>query len=912
MEFFKFVDQTWTNKVNELSHQARSSGSAPGNYCKVQILGDERAGKTSLWKKLLGKPFDPKEPSTFGIDTKICRVQEVDKSWQERTKEKGDDIMDCIVWNFKNVKLDDGQRKPEVSYGFRIHITTLCLLIALIVFPNVIIQFGWSNSMKFLICLSICILLWSKEVQLYVTIRNLAEAMFMANLTIGLLLRPKSPVPTFALGFVSFTFAMQKGIATVCQIRMGVSALLGAILLSYTSDRTTNILLIPLFQEWPYSGLLGLGYVIGMAAAWLSQFIAKFSVQPKTFYLSRRPFRLIDLSVIGLVVSFMTFLLVWINNEQLRMLFIAFCGGFGEKIGTHVGQRFTMTRFFISTVMKNRILWSIPAVLHGLLLVQLCYDSVSLDINNTVLNFIFGVLPLVIAEWYRNRLLDYNSDALKAASKAEQSPERTMPLNLSLWDFAGQELYYNTHHTFMSVHAVYIIVFSLVDFSKNSGKQMERIQFWIESVRQHTNSSVMLVGTHKDCVNNQLLEEAENHLRSLKYVSSHLIFNERSCFFAIDNSKPIGEEDDILLLRSKIHEAVMKVKHVSKSYPIKWREVYESVLDLCRNSTPLITLSELRQRIVKYHLEDTKELLKMLAFFHDNGDIIYDPVDSVLRQFVFLDPQVIIDIMQALVVPLDSSEMKSFVSSWEYFEQTGIMDSSLLEHIIVSKLPACDITNDHVDVLICVLQAKDLICKVDCHGKQRIKQEMYVIPSKLPPGPDLSRMSVTWNKRYFINFGNILPDAVFFRLMCRCVLYSDTVSCGPDQRMIFRERGIFTLGSNFLFMLRKMQSCKEQRVMEVSVKAVHAGCSLEVLKHLCRILETLRCRDFPNLVFNAGTLCPYKEPHQDCKEAGMLHILDLNPELESEVPEQNIIRQCNGRPIHIDPEEVVCLKNISI
>ena len=351
----------------------------------------------------------------------------------------------------------------------------------------------------------------------------------------------------------------------------------------------------------------------------------------------------------------------------------------------------------------------------------------------------------------------------------------------------------------------------------------------------------------------------------------------------------------------------MNVRHVSKSYPIKWREIYELVQNLCRKSTHFITLSELQQRISKYHLEYDKELFKMLAFFNDNGDIIYDPVDSVLRQFVFLDPQAIIDIMQALGVIPDSSEMNSYVSSWEYFEQTGVMDSSLLKHIILSKMPAsCDITYDHVDVLTSVLQAKDLICKIDCHRKKGIKQEMCVVPSKLPPGPDLSRMIVTWNKRYYINFGSILPDAVFFRLMCRCVLYSDTVSCGPDKCMIFREGGLLTLGSNFLFMLRKIQPCKEQRIIEVSVKAVHAGCTLEVLKSLYRILETLRCRDFPNLVFNVKMLCPYKEPHQDCRETGMLHILDLNPELESEVPEQDIFRQCNGMPIHIDPEEVVC------
>ena len=566
-----------------------------------------------------------------------------------------------------------------------------------------------------------------------------------------------------------------------------------------------------------------------------------------------------------------------------------------------------MSRLFISTIMKNRILWSIPVAVHGWMLVQLCYDSVSPDINNVIFNFTFGVLPLVIAEWYRNRLMEYNSNALNAASRAQQSPESTMPLNLSLWDFAGQEFYYNTHHTFMSVHAVYIIVFSLQNFSEDYVKQMERIQFWIKSVRQHTKSSVLLVGTHKDFVNKRQLENTESHLQSLKYVLPGLIFNKQSCFFAIDNSKPIGEDDDILVLRSRIHEAAMKVKHVTDNYPIRWREFYEVIQDSRCKSEPFITLLELQQRISEYHLQDDKELFKMLAFFNDNGDIIYDPVDSVLRQIVFLDPQVIIDVMQALVVPPDSSEMNSFVSSWEHFEKTGIMDSSLLEHIILSKLPAsCKNTKDRVDVLISVLQAKDLLRKIECHRKQVIKQEMYVIPSKLPPGPDLSRVNVAWNKRYYINFGNILPDAVFFRLMCRCVLYSDTISCGPDKCMIFREGGLFTLGSNFLFMLRKIQPCKEQCVIEVLVKAVHAWCCLEVLKHLCRILETLLCRDFPNLAFCGGMLCSCEEPHQDCREAGMLHILDLNPELESELPVQNILRQCNGRPIHIDLKKVVC------
>ena len=44
------------------------------------VIGQDRAGKTSLKKSLLGEPFDPKEPSTVGVDVK-CKVEEV-KNWQ--------------------------------------------------------------------------------------------------------------------------------------------------------------------------------------------------------------------------------------------------------------------------------------------------------------------------------------------------------------------------------------------------------------------------------------------------------------------------------------------------------------------------------------------------------------------------------------------------------------------------------------------------------------------------------------------------------------------------------------------------------------------------------------------------------------------------------------------------------------
>ena len=41
---------------------------------RIFLIGQDRAGKTSLKKSLLGMPFDPKEESTEGIDPSKCDI----------------------------------------------------------------------------------------------------------------------------------------------------------------------------------------------------------------------------------------------------------------------------------------------------------------------------------------------------------------------------------------------------------------------------------------------------------------------------------------------------------------------------------------------------------------------------------------------------------------------------------------------------------------------------------------------------------------------------------------------------------------------------------------------------------------------------------------------------------------------
>ena len=83
------------------------------------ILGQDRAGKTSLKKSLLGMPFDPQEESTVGVevDPSKCELEvERVKNW-ERTEEKKLDVSEFIedIARFIAKDLNETIEQKDVS-----------------------------------------------------------------------------------------------------------------------------------------------------------------------------------------------------------------------------------------------------------------------------------------------------------------------------------------------------------------------------------------------------------------------------------------------------------------------------------------------------------------------------------------------------------------------------------------------------------------------------------------------------------------------------------------------------------------------------------------------------------------------------------------------------------------------------
>ena len=80
-------------QIAKLAYEnALKTGKVKVYRARIMLIGQDRAGKTSLKRSLLGLPFDPKEQSTEGIEVDPSKFHvDVDQvnNWQ-RTDEKLD------------------------------------------------------------------------------------------------------------------------------------------------------------------------------------------------------------------------------------------------------------------------------------------------------------------------------------------------------------------------------------------------------------------------------------------------------------------------------------------------------------------------------------------------------------------------------------------------------------------------------------------------------------------------------------------------------------------------------------------------------------------------------------------------------------------------------------------------------
>jgi len=85
------------------------------------------------------------------------------------------------------------------------------------------------------------------------------------------------------------------------------------------------------------------------------------------------------------------------------------------------------------------------------------------------------------------------TDGIEIREWSIDLPDKSQ-LTYSIWDFAGQSLYYNTHQFFLSPRGVYLLVWNV-----RLGSEYAGLDFWLNSISCHApDAPVFVVGTHID------------------------------------------------------------------------------------------------------------------------------------------------------------------------------------------------------------------------------------------------------------------------------------------------------------------------------------------------------------------------------------------------------------------------------
>ena len=375
----------------------------------------------------------------------------------------------------------------------------------------------------------------------------------------------------------------------------------------------------------------------------------------------------------------------------------------------------------------------------------------------------------------------------------------------TLWDFAGQSVYYVTHPLFMSPRAMYCLVYDLSlnpdELAEPPLKQgvyeksperfnpktnLDYLDFWMMSVaslasgedgnRNESQSeglpkklpAVFLVCTHADTpYTNRDPRELANKifgcLRKKPY-GTHLID-----VFVVDNTKSGTESEcsEVMRLRQEIRTTAKNLPHIKEDIPIKWLK-FEKILNAMKEGGQRRISLDLAKGIASKdcNIDQDKDLGTLINYLHDLRSLIHFDDSPDLNKLVILDPQWLIDVFKKVITvqPAHQCPEKKLVELWLKLEEEGILDENLLVHV---WKPLCE-DKDTCDSLIGIMEKFSLLCPLpsDASGSKS-----YLVPSMLKSHPQKEIAELVASAKLpslFLTFRNgHVPLGLFPRLVLK-------------------------------------------------------------------------------------------------------------------------------------------------
>ena len=787
------------------------------------VLGDSEVGKTSLVNSLTGKPFDPNQPKTQGIDQCL-----VDNQWKNCNLK---DLVFGDLWKFFKSGL------VEVFLSTPGRATR-----------NVAQEFMF-NSMKFLPIFGIWIFI----------------AFFVTGLSPILYHFPVTSLLIFFI-FIGHLFFQYCTIhcSSASNLRFISATIVFILNRQGMFSGICLAVVICYFKESPidFANILTLGAIAGIAFVALFILIGPIQMPSGTGQLLKSQnfgvilcfYRTLLSMLIGLIFGFAVVILVVSEFEKNSFIETSITP-MKDMLIRKLACMFSPICFFSLAEVDIHLIQSIISSMKdgswgpcNILLMLAVFYHCKLSFTSPMFYCVNILFPLSICftfciEWFRihskRNISECLSDnymtlTLKANGEVDTRMlksalnEKYPSLKLQILDFAGDKEYYAYHHMFLKRQAIYIIVFNIAKHVENNfgtiNVAIERLQFWLESVCSHVppKTPIFLVGTHTGDLDKICMRILNGHF--MKHLwdpyCDELVINDANelVFFPVENSK--GENDvGVQSLQLTVMSVAAEERKTAKDcdIPLSWITIKDAIINQREKEKAkfCVTLEEFPTAFGNFICTNWSE--ETLKYFHEKGLVIYLDKDPELSKWVLLKPEILVNIIIRLVTSSpEMNQERGFRRDWKLLHDKGVLTKSLLIRIIST-------VQENEEAMTAFLEEYNLICplsnnkvKMCSISDDEEHQATHFVPSLLQMSLDGSIPAWhdnTTDKKFYVFFKRFLPEPLFHRGLLSRAHKNSKLEFPNGPVVMFKDVGKFWMSPWQPYRLKLM---KEEAIIEVT------------------------------------------------------------------------------------------------
>ena len=398
-----------------------------------------------------------------------------------------------------------------------------------------------------------------------------------------------------------------------------------------------------------------------------------------------------------------------------------------------------------------------------------------------------------------------------------QGRTREGSMNVTVWDFGGQDCFHVSHHLFWSSRALYLLVFNLRLF------QLGSVHMWFKLLRLYTpDSPVLIVGTF-GAQFERSVKDINDSLRGLDTLPEHVVESETGLVFAVDNETMEG----IKSLKRSIETTLKGLESLRVEIPLRWTKCLDGMIAASKDRG-WISLDSVYPLAQDAGVEG-REVAEMLATFHGFGAIIHFTSSTYLVDTVTTNPQWLVDAIASIIhntslhkADQDELEKKQLLEDYERFSASGLASRSLLESLWSPV---------KVDFLLELTKRLLLISE---WPRSDEAEKLYLVPAMAPLELKTTR---EWREGFtcVVDFSkSLLPPGLFARLVCCCIALSASNAVDTGTTPVV-SKSVATFCLDHAGEIEVSQ--KEERLVVVIKNAVGVAKALRILMAMLRKIK---------------------------------------------------------------------------